>query len=262
MRRLKLVIEYDGSRYHGWQRQTVTSPLAKDRVTIQSILEERLSRITTEKIKLVGAGRTDAGVHALGQVAAFTTKSSLSPEVLKRALNSLCPPDIRILDVEEVSPHFHPRFSAKAKSYLYFIIRTDRPPVFLNSYCWPIRAELDITAMKEAAGYLIGTHDFSAFRASGCSAKTTVRSITELSIEEGEFIPFMGIQIQERFVRFRICGNAFLRYMVRNIIGTLVEIGKGKRPVSSIREILKSGDRKLAGITAPAQGLFLERVYY
>jgi len=255
VKRIRLVIEYDGTDYHGWQRQ-------KDRPTIQSVLEERLARITSERIRLVSAGRTDAGVHSLGQVAAFSTSSRLTPEEFKRALNSLLPDDIRIIKAEEVPLDFHPRFLAKAKSYLYFIYLGERSPVFVSRYCWPVKAELNIKAMEEAGRYIIGTHDFSGFRASGCGARTTVRSIFELSINKEDALPFMGIKIREGFIKFRVTGNAFLRYMVRNIIGTLVEIGRGKRKADSIVDILKKGDRQLAGITAPARGLFLEEVYY
>jgi len=255
VKRIRLVIEYDGTNYHGWQRQ-------KDKVTIQSVLEERLERITSEKIKLVSAGRTDAGVHSLGQVAAFSTSRRLTPEEFKRALNSLLPDDIRIIEVEEVPLDFHPRFSAKAKSYLYFIYIGERPPVFVSRYCWPVKAELNIKEMEEASRYIIGTHDFSGFRASGCGARTTVRSVFEVSIDKESTIPLLGIKIEEGFIKFRVMGNAFLRYMVRNIVGTLVEIGRGKRKADSILDILKKGDRQLAGITAPAKGLFLERVYY
>jgi len=255
VKKIRLVIEYDGTNYHGWQRQ-------KDRPTIQSILEERLERITSERIRLVSAGRTDAGVHSLGQVAAFSTSSRLTPEEFKRALNSLLPEDIRIIKAEEVSLDFHPRFLAKAKSYLYFIYLGERPPVFVSRYCWPVKAELNIKAMEEASRYIVGTHDFSGFRASGCGARTSVRSIFEVRIDKEVSIPFIGIKIEEGLIKFRVMGNAFLRYMVRNIVGTLVEIGRGKRKVDSILDILKKGDRKLAGITAPAKGLFLEKVYY
>lgn len=255
MRNIKLIIEYNGSRYHGWQKQ-------KDKLTIQSVLEGLISRITSEKVRLIGAGRTDAGVHALGQVATFKTESILEPEVFKRALNSLCPPDIRIIDAQEVGLDFHPRFSAKAKSYLYFICLTERPPVFITEFCWPVKYKLDIESMKEASGYILGTHDFSAFRGSGCSARTSIRSIFEFNIEERETIPFLGTEFKERFLMFRICGNAFLRYMVRNIVGTLIEIGRQKKKTSALKDILDKGDRRLAGITAPAKGLFLEKVYY
>ncbi|MFN3739554.1 MAG: tRNA pseudouridine(38-40) synthase TruA [Thermodesulfovibrionales bacterium] len=255
MRNIKLVLEYRGSNYHGWQRQ-------KGRVTIQSILEELISRITGEKIKVISAGRTDAGVHAMGQVAAFRTESKHSPQVFKRALNSLLPEDIRIINVEEAEETFHPRFSAKAKSYIYFVSLDQRPSVFVADFCWTIKGRLDIDAMKEASQYIIGRHDFAGFRAKGCGARTTTRSIFEFSIDEYSIIPFMGIDIEGTFIRFRIKGDAFLRYMVRNIVGTLVEIGKGKRGISSIKDIFSRGDRRLAGVTAPAKGLFLEKVYY
>lgn len=254
-RSIRLIIEYDGSRYHGWQKQ-------KGKVTLQSVLEETLSKITSEKTRLISAGRTDAGVHSLGQVALFRTAQSHTPQVFKRALNSLLPPDIRIIDASEVSLDFHPRFSARAKSYLYFICLEERPPVFIANYCWPVKGPLNLEAMKEACPYIEGTHDFSGFRASGCGARTTVRTISEVSIERHKEIPFMGAGFENDFIVIKVIGNAFLRYMVRNIVGTLVEIGKGKRLPPSIKEILEQGDRRLAGITAPARGLFLERVYY
>ena len=254
-RNIKLIIEYDGSRYHGWQRQ-------KGKVTIQSVLEECISKITSEKNRLISAGRTDAGVHSLGQVATFRTDTSHAPHVFKRALNSLLPPDIRIIDASEVAPDFHPRFSAKAKSYLYFICIEERPPVFIANYCWPVKKTLDLEAMKEASLHIVGTHDFSGFRASGCGARTKVRTIYELKIETQKRIPFLGTEFENEFIVIRVTGNAFLRYMVRNIVGTLVETGMGKRPAHSIKQILEQADRRLAGITAPAKGLFLERVYY
>lgn len=255
IRQIKLLIEYRGTNYHGWQKQ-------KGKLTIQSVIEDKLSRITREKIKLIGAGRTDAGVHALGQVAAFRTESKHPPEVFKRALNSLLPSDIRIIEAAEVPLDFHPRFSAKEKSYIYLICLEQRPSVFLSDLCWAFPGELNLEAMKEASQYVIGRHDFSGFRASGCGARSTIRTVSEFSIEEHPDLPFLGIRIESRFLIFRIKGDAFLRYMVRNIVGTLVEIGKGKRDSLSIKEIINKGDRRLAGLTAPARGLFLEKVYY
>ncbi|MCX7792888.1 MAG: tRNA pseudouridine(38-40) synthase TruA [Thermodesulfovibrionales bacterium] len=255
MRKIRLLIEYRGTNYHGWQKQ-------KGKITIQSAIEERLNRITGEEIKLIGAGRTDAGVHALGQVAVFKTESRHHPEVFKRALNSLLPPDIRIIDSSEVSLDFHPRFSARAKSYIYLIYLEKKPPVFLADLCWAIPHELDLKAIRSASQRITGRHDFSGFRAAGCGARTTIRTISELSIEEQDEVSIAGIKIKGKLIVFQITGDAFLRYMVRNIVGTLLEIGRGKRDISSIEEILLRGDRRLAGITAPARGLFLKEVYY
>jgi tRNA pseudouridine38-40 synthase len=255
MRNIKLIIQYNGANYSGWQSQLTGT-------TIQGLFETALNKITGEEITLIAAGRTDAGVHALGQCACFMTGSILTPEVLRDALNAHLPADIRVMDACEVAADFHARFSALSKSYIYLISTSRIVSPFLQPYMWRLTQKLDVSAMTEAMNLLKGTHDFSAFRASGCGAKTAVRSITEASLEEIENIDFISLRIEGDFLRFRFEGNAFLRHMVRNMVGTIAEIGKGRMNPDDINKLFKLGDRRCAGPTAPAQGLFLERINY
>ncbi|MEW6419195.1 MAG: tRNA pseudouridine(38-40) synthase TruA [Nitrospirota bacterium] len=255
MRKVRLLIEYDGAAYQGWQIQ-------KKGLTIQGVIEEKILKITGEKSKVIGASRTDAGVHALGQVAAFRTESRLDPEVIKRALNALLPDDIRIIEASEVDNSFHPRDSAKRKSYFYIIANQRESSAFLYRYTWMVQQPLDLKSMKEAADVLIGTHDFSSFKGAGSSTKNPVREIFSLGINRLERIDFMTTSIEGEFVKIRIEADGFLRHMVRNIVGTLVEIGRGRIPADRIKEILISRDRRLAGPTAPPNGLFLKRIVY
>ena len=177
MKNIKLLIEYDGTNYHGWQRQ-------KNHTTLQKIIEDRLLRITGEDAALIGASRTDAGVHAVGQVASFKTNSNLEPMTLQRALNATLPKDIRILYAGETAAAFHPRYDALGKSYFYIIANTNFSSAFLYRYAWRVPYTLDLDEMKKAGGLLLGRHDFSAFRGAGCGAKSTARNITSLSIEK------------------------------------------------------------------------------
>ncbi len=255
IRKLSLLIEYDGTDYHGWQKQ-------KGQKTIQEVVENSLRRITGKDIKTVSAGRTDAGVHALGQVASFATDLSLSCDTIKRALNAILPCDIRILDVKEVDMDFHPRYSAKSKSYIYLINISPKVSPFISRYVCHLKKSPDTGRMKEVFEYLKGTHDFSSFRASGCSARTTTRTIYEISIDELEEFSFLGFTLRDRLLRIRIEGNAFLRHMVRIMVGTILEAGMGKITHHDIPRIINKCDRSLAGITYPAKGLFLEKVYY
>lgn len=243
-RNIRLVLLYDGGGYHGWQIQPGV-------LTIQEVIEESLKRITQERVRVVAAGRTDAGVHALAQVAHFHTFSSLPPETIARALNALLPSDIRVMKAEEVSHSFHARFSAQAKTYEYRIWNRPIDCPFLRRYSWWIPRPLDLGAMKEASEYLQGEHDFAAFKASGSEVKGTVRRVLGCGWEEN-----WGV------LRFWIEATGFLRYMVRSIVGTMVEIGLGKRPPEDIRVLLKKKDRQLCGPTAPARGLFLTGVSY
>jgi len=255
MRKIKLRIEYDGTAFHGWQAQ-------KNRPAIQTILEETILKITGEKSKITGASRTDAGVHALGQVAAFRTHSSLEPETIQKALNALLPYDIRILEVTDVKDAFHPRYDAIKKSYFYIIANQRLSSAFLYRYTWTVQQTLDRACMKEAAHVLVGTHDFSAFQGSGSGVKNPVREIFSLSMEDFNSLDFMTIRYKGNFIKMRIEATGFLRHMVRNIAGTLVEIGRGRIPSDQMRDILASRNRRRAGPTAPANGLFLERVVY
>jgi tRNA pseudouridine38-40 synthase len=255
MKYIKLIIEYDGTNYQGWQTQ-------RSGLTVQDIMCKTISGITGEEIKLLSASRTDAGVHALGQVAVFMTDSRLQSDTLKRALNAKLPKDMRIVETEELASEFHPRYLAIKKSYFYLIEKTQKQSVFLHRYAWRIPVDLDLAGMEKAAGLFIGEHDFSAFRAAGCGAKTTVRTIHSISVSRYDHIDFMTTKIQGDFIKIRIEANAFLRHMVRNIVGTLVDVGKGKISPEEVLNIIKSCDRKMAGPTAPAKGLFLEKVFY
>jgi len=255
MRKIKLLIEYDGTAYHGWQIQ-------KEGDTLQGILEDRIAKVTGGQSRLIGASRTDAGVHALGQVAAFRTGSGLEPATIKKALNAVLPRDIRILTVSEADDSFHPREDAVQKSYFYIIANQRQSSVFLFRYAWLVIQQLDPASMIKAAQVLQGEHDFSSFMGTGSDVQSPVREIISLSIERLESIDFMTAALNGNFIKIRIEANGFLRHMVRNIVGTLAEIGRGRIPSEKMEDILESRDRKLAGQTASANGLFLERIIY
>ena len=255
MRKIKLLLEYDGTAYHGWQLQASGD-------TLQGIIEDRIAKITGEHSRILGASRTDAGVHALGQTASFRTRSGLDAKVIKKALNALLPRDIRVLDASEAEDSFHPRKDAIKKSYFYIISNQRKSSVFLARYSWLVVKQLDIGPMKEAAEVLIGSHDFSSFMGAGSDIKSPVREILSLSIERLESIDFMSVSLNGNFIKIRISSNGFLRHMVRNIVGTIAEIGRGRTHKDAMKEILDSHDRKRAGQTAPPNGLFLERIVY
>jgi tRNA pseudouridine38-40 synthase len=244
VRHIRLVVEYDGTTLCGWQRQT-NGP------TVQQHLEEALARLLVHEVSVVGASRTDAGVHARGQVASFRTERAIPLHGIRRGLNSLLPPEISVRVADEVPDDFHPRFSATGKHYRYTILaRPDRSPRW-RERAWHVPELLDLARMQAAAEPLLGEHDFAAFRAAGCTARTTRRRIDDVTIEaDGER------------VRVDVRGNAFLRNMVRIVVGTLVEVGIGRREVAQVAEILASLDRTRAGITAPAHGLELMEVRY
>jgi len=245
LRNIKLVLEYDGTNYHGWQVQPGLR-------TIQGVLEGALRRMFAAKINLYGAGRTDAGVHAWGQVANFLLEHSLALDKLILGLNSLLPADIVVRAAAEVAPDFQARYSARSKTYVYRLYNRRLPSAFERNYAWHIPYALDVAAMRQAAECLLGEHDFSAFQAAGCVARNPVRRI-------------LGIDFSKEAVdvwRISITANGFLRHMVRNIIGTLVEVGRKRRPPEWVAEVLASRSRQLAGRTAPPQGLFLARVEY
>jgi tRNA pseudouridine38-40 synthase len=255
MRHIKLTLQYDGTGYSGWQVQ-------ENATTIQGLLEGAIFTITGERTRITGAARTDAGVHALEQVAAFRTESRLEPKVLMKALNGNMPQDIRVINSEECAHDFHPRYDAKNKTYSYIISFCGRYSVILKRYSWNMPYKLNCDSMREAAGYLIGEHDFSCFRASGCSSRHPVRTIHDIEISELSSVEFIGFQFNAPVIRIRIRANAFLRHMARNIAGTLVETGRGKSPPEKMKEILDAKDRRSAGQTAPACGLFLEKIEY
>ncbi|MBN2653514.1 MAG: tRNA pseudouridine(38-40) synthase TruA [Nitrospirae bacterium] len=255
MQNIALLIQYDGTNYSGWQSQP-------NAVTIQAVIEEKIKKITNSAAALIAAGRTDSGVHALAQTASFKTESSHNPLTFKNALNALLPADIRIINTAYATDEFHPRFDAIKKSYVY-IISTDRiVSPFLNRYVWRIPHDLDINAIREAASHIIGMHDFSAFRGAGCGAKTPVRKILSIKINETDNAGFFSSSIKGSFITLRFEADAFLRHMVRNITGTLVEVGRGRLNSNDMQNILNSLDRKNAGPTAPASGLFMERIWY
>ncbi len=239
-----LVCEYDGIAYHGWQIQP-------NGISIQEVLEEKIGMIIQEKVRLAASGRTDAGVHALNQVANFRTKSHLNCENLLRGINSLLPADIAVKVLRDVADDFHARYSATSKMYVYHILNGPVRSALQRNYSWHVRAPLDVAAMREAAQVLKGTHDFTSFCAAGGDARDHVRTVTDLSLEMID-----GMMI------FAIEANGFLRYMVRNIVGLLVDVGKGTRTPPDFEEVLAARDRKRAGITAPPQGLFLKEVRY
>jgi tRNA pseudouridine38-40 synthase len=247
MRTLKLTIQYDGTGYVGWQRQP-------NGTSIQSLIEDALAPIEGGPITVHGAGRTDAGVHALAQVASVTVSHTLEAPRLARALNAVLPPAVRILAVEVMEPGFHARFSARTKTYEYRIINAPLVSAFLHRYVWHVPAPLDIEAMRTAAGPLVGTHDFAGFQGAGSSVATTVRTILDLEVEDGG-----GFDLP---LVIRITGTGFLRHMVRNIAGTLVEVGTGRWDPWRLLSVLDTKDRTQAGMTAPAQGLFLMGVGY
>jgi len=244
VRHIRLVVEYDGTTLCGWQRQT-NGP------TVQQHLEEALARLLVHEVSVIGASRTDAGVHARGQVASFRTERTIPLHGIRRGLNSLLPPEIAVRVADEVPDAFHPRFSATGKHYRYTLLaRPDRSPRW-RERAWHVPEPLDLARMQAAAEPLLGEHDFAAFRAAGCTARTTRRRIDDVTIEpDGEL------------VTLDVRGNAFLRNMVRIVVGTLVEVGIGRREVAQVAEILASLDRTRAGITAPAHGLELMEVRY
>jgi len=247
MRNIRLTLQYDGTNYFGWQRQASTGD------TIQAIVEKALSRILQEKIHITAAGRTDTGVHARQQVANFKTSNPISLRKLQYGLNALLPEDIKIAAMANVPPDFHSRFSATGKTYQYTILNQSHSDVFVRTqvYHYGI-AKLNISRMRAAARLLVGRHDFTSFKATGTTKnKSNIRTIKRISIAQ-----------KGSLIIIQITGEGFLYKMVRGIVGTLIEIGRGKLPVESVRSILKAQNRTYAGPTAPASGLCLLRIKY
>lgn len=243
MRNLKLTIQYDGIKYCGWQKQPNSSG-------IQGTIEYAIYEITKEKVNIIGSGRTDAGVHALGQVANFKTNSNIPAARIPDALNAKLPKDISIIDCQEVSDDFHSRYSATGKIYRYLIYNKPYRSPLYKDISYHVRYDLDIEKMRIEAQSLLGTHEFKGFMSSGSSVKDTVRTIHNISIEESGDLIVLEVE-----------GNGFLYNMVRIIVGTLVDIGRG-RIDKPLEEIIASQDRGEAGHTAPAHGLFLKKVHY
>jgi tRNA pseudouridine38-40 synthase len=245
LRNIRLLLEYDGTRYHGWQRQL-------DDATIQGVLEDALARLAQERVAVIGSGRTDAGVHARGQVANFRTGSAIPLKAFHQGLNSMLPKDIAVLEAREAEPSFHARKSARAKTYEYRILnRSTRSPLHRN-YAWWLAPHLDLGAMAEAAAVLPGEHNFTAFRASGSDNKNPVRRVLAAAWRDEP----------GGWLSFTITATGFLRGMVRSLVGTMVEAGRGKAAPAILAELLQNHARHLAGPTAPPQGLYLVEVFY
>ena len=280
MRILKLTLAYDGTRFVGWQRQA-------DGESIQGVLEEALGRFEGAPVTVHGAGRTDAGVHALGQVASVSVTFTHPTATLLRALNAELPQDIRILEVTDAAPDFHARFSARSKTYRYQIRAGGPGDPFTRALVWQLAASLDISAMRTAAAALIGSHDFAAFQSTGTEVASTVRTIFRSELRQsaaersgvrdvrtfGPFTTCEGSRTErperpepaERFERllvYEVTADGFLRHMVRAIVGTLVEVGRGWRSAESMAQLIGGGARAQAGATAPPHGLFLVGVDY
>jgi len=245
IKNFKITIEYDGTRYHGWQRQ-------KNDRTIQEEIEKAVLTITGQQVSLTGSGRTDAGVHAYAQVANFNCETKLGPQDLLGGLNSLTDEDIVITSCEEVKASFHARYDVKSKVYVYRIFNSPNPAAILRQYAWHVRKKLDLEHMRSAIFHLIGSHDFKAFEGAGSPRSHTTRSVFEASLIEEE----------DSYLAFEIEADGFLRFMVRNIVGTLVNVGLDKISPGDFKRILESKDRDRAGATAPAHGLFLKKVSY
>ena len=243
--RFKLTVEYDGTDFHGWQRQS-NGP------SIQAAIEDALAQMLGVETKIRGAGRTDAGVHALGQVAHFDAEARIPLHGYHRGLNALLPRSIAIRSVEEAAPDFDARFSARGKLYRYTLWTAQTRAPMRERYVWHLRRTLDLGEMQRAADLLVGRHDFAAFRAADCERKTTVRNLSRLAIARPE----------PDLVTIEVEADAFLKNMVRILVGTLCECGFGKRDAAGVRRVLDGGDRRLAGVTAPPQGLALVRVDY
>ncbi len=244
MRNIALTVAYDGTNYHGWQCQPNV-------ITIQQVVQRAIERILDHDVKIYAGGRTDTGVHAMGQVINFFTNKAIELRDLGRGLNSILPRDIRIHDAREADPTFHARYSAKAKTYVYCILNRPFASPFLERYVWHIRHSLDVPAMGEAAKDIVGKLDFSAFKKKDEVYKTAVREVMRAGVKKKGDVIYVFVEAQ-----------GFLRYMVRTIVGTLVLVGSGRISVPEFSSILVSKEREKAGPTAPAKGLFLRRIRY
>jgi len=245
MRNIKLIIEYDGTKYHGWQKQP-------NGITIQQVLEQTILKITNENINITGSGRTDAGVHAIGQVANFKTNSRISEENFQKAINTLLPYDIVIVSAKEVDADFHSQYNALSKTYLYKTINRPYRSALLKQRAWYMPYSLDLKNMATAAKHLIGKHDFKIFAKSGSNIKTTTREVYETDFEHSK----------DGIIEFTIRSNGFLKGMVRLIMGTLVNVGKGNLTEYEFKLMINNGTKNKYIKSAPAHGLYLAKVTY
>jgi tRNA pseudouridine38-40 synthase len=254
VRILKLTLAYDGTRLVGWQRQAEGD-------SVQGVLEDALARFEGRPVTVHGAGRTDAGVHALGQGASAEVSFAHDAATLARALNAQLPDDVRVLSVEEAAPGFHARFSARAKRYRYCIRNGPVISPFERAFAWHVPQPLDVDAMRRAAARLLGRHDFSSFRSVGTEVPDPVRTLhASAVVETAGAVPWLGDT--GPLLTYEVSGDGFLRHMVRAIVGTLVEVGRGWRDPAQTDTLLQAKDRARAGATAPPHGLFLVRVDY
>ena len=245
MAKYKIIVEYDGTDFVGWQKQ-------ENGPSIQSSLEDAIKKITSETVNVFGAGRTDSGAHAKGQVAHFEFSKNILLDNIRDGINQhLRPLPIAILDVKEVNDDFHARFSAKLRTYEYLIINRRAPLTFNKNLAWGVFKKLNMDAMKEAASIFVGKHDFNAFRSIDCQSSSSIKTIQSCSIETND-----------QHIKLNVSAKSFLHSQVRIMVGTLVEVGKGKFNSSDVKDIIKSQDRSKAGATAPAYGLYLKEVIY
>ena len=268
LRNIKLTLEYDGTPYAGWQTQKSRTskgtllPRGRKLKTIQETVEDVLKKIFREKIPLTGSGRTDAGVHALAQVAHFKMDKPMALDKLRAALNSLLPKDIAVKCIQEMPLGFHARFDATSKTYVYCILQTNLKSAFVSSRIWPVGYPLDVRLMRQEAKSLLGKHDFKSFQASDRCERKSVTRIRRIDIKKqkgSRGLPFFnGLDI----LTIEIEADGFSRNMVRNIVGTLVDVGRAKLKRGSVERILKKCDRQCAGYCAPAAGLYLAEVKY
>ncbi len=245
MRNIKVILQYEGTKYQGWQRQDHTGN------TIQGKLEALLTKMCGENVEVIGSGRTDAGVHAYGQTANFHVRTEMGLQEIMDYMNRYLPEDIAVTHIQEMPERFHSRLNAKGKTYVYRVINSKIPHIFDRRYVYVVEEDLDMEAMKRAAGLLCGTHDFRAFTSNKRSRKSTIRTVDSIGIEK------KGDEIL-----FTFKGNGFLYHMVRIMVGTLLEAGMHKRDEAQIERLLKAGTRDEAGYLAPAKGLALVEVFY